>query len=340
MRYLLLLISPLLRATLGRYLWPLLACLVVGGCATYGQDKLFDNTNAPRHQAAVPGTKDTASVYVLRKAEWLPSPIPVVPFAYAMDNRLLSIMPTATYVHLQVPPGSHTFSWCMTQVNIFGRTNRTDTRVELQAGKTYFIGTQPALGGPTFGLIDETQGLEILKQNTPARMIYTPTTMDTFVDRVENRNRNSTVQSSRRPATNLADVLPTQEQISGFFEVVATVALIGLFLLGAGAIAASSSPGLVAAPVPPAPVHYIGSRRATQVTQTNMETRVRDINSGVVYTIRDGAIAGSDGSRYRVSGTTVFSSTGEYYQKIGNTIYGNDGSSCTITGSLLDCKTR
>lgn len=323
---------------LRRYLWPLLACLVVGGCATYGQDRLFD-TNTPRHQAAAPGTKDTASVYVLTKIEFLPSPFPLLPFAYAMDNRLLSIMPSGTYIHLQVPAGSHTFSRSTTETNIFfPRIKRSDVRVELQSGKTYFVGSQPAFGGPSFGLIDETRGPETLKESKLARMIYAPTTMDKLIGRLEARN--PTVQTSTSPASNLADVLPTQEQISGFFEVVATVALIGLFILGAGAIAASGSPGVVAPPIQPAPVHYSGSRRATQVTQTNRETTVRDTGSGVVYTVRDGAITGSDGSRYRVSGTTVFSSTGEYYQKIGNTIYGNDGSSCTITGSLLDCKTR
>ncbi len=219
--------------------------------------------------------------------------------------------------------------------------DQTDLPLNLEAGKTYFVATQNALGGPTFSSVDNVRGAEILKENVPAKVIYAPVTVDKFVERVKNPGGKKAKETASTEKLNMANFLPSQEQINGFFEGVATVALIALLVVGAGA-ATSASNHSTAMPTPDLmpPAIYSSSGRKTQVTKENEETRVRNWDTGVIYTIKENVITGNDGSRYRVSGNNIYSSTGEYYQKIGSQIYGNDGSFCVMLGSVLDCKKK
>lgn len=320
------------------YMKVVIVALVLGGCATHGQEKLFEDGKGPP-QSVIAGTKETASVYILRERAWLQSIqfIPIGSMAYAVDKRMTTILPLGTYVHLHLPPGPHTF----TKLVLSRDVDQADLVVTLEAGRTYFVATQNALPRPTFSLIDGARGEEILKENVPAKIIYAPTTVDTFLERIRNRGGNNTKQPASAEKFQMADILPSQQQISDFFEGVATVALIALLIVGAGAATATSNHS-AAMPshdlMPPAIYRSSGSK--TQVIKDKDETRVRNWDTGVTYTIRENAIVGSDGSRYRVSGNNIYSSTGEYYQKIGNQIFGNDGSSCVLLGSNLDCKKK
>lgn len=325
------------------YMRVVITALVLGGCATYGQEKLFeDGKGLP--QSVISGTKETASVYILRERGWLQSIqlIPIPPMAYAVDKKMTTILPLGAYVHLQLPPGPHTFTKLVIRDNIFSiDVDQTDLVVTLEAGRTYFVATRNAIPGPTFALIDDAKGEEILKENVLAKIIYAPTTVDTFVERIRNRGGGKPKQSASAEKFQIADFLPSQQQISGFFEGVATVALIALIIVGAGAATATSSPLPAMSShdlIPPAIYRSSGSK--TQVIKENDETRVRNWDTGITYTIKENAIVGSDGSRYRVSGNNIYSSTGEYYQRIGNQIFGNDGSSCVLLGSNLDCKRK
>lgn len=319
----------------------LVTAAIVSGCATYGQDMLYEKGGvAPT--SAIQGTAHTASVYLVRERAWGQSMmwIQIPPIAYAVDGRIISVLPLGTHVNLQLAPGKHRFSRLMVKDYIVSRdVDRVDLSLDVEAGKTYFVATENAFGGPTFSAADEPRGLAILKETVPAKIIFAPITVDNFVTRIKNNGAKQPKQAAApKQGPSISDFLPSQEQIGSFFEAVATVAMVALIVVGAGAASASQPAAMAPHEIPPA--IYSSAGRKTEVARDQSATRVRNANTGVTYTITEDRIVGTDGSRYRVSGNNIYSSTGEYYQRVGNHIFGNDGRSCSITGTVIDCNRR
>ena len=316
--------------------------MLIGGCATYGQNRFFEE-GTRSDSAVISGTATTASVYILRKRALLQGMMyrPIAPFAIASDNKIITILPVGTYVHLQMPQGKHTFTRLALQKNVLGRVARVDLPVNLEAGRTYFVSTQAGFPNPSFEIVDDVRGIEMLKENVSAKIIYAGATVDKFIERVQNPSKNFPSQQSTTESFSMEDFLPSKEQIGKAFEIVATVAFVALLVIGASHSDTSISHQTTnqSRYNPPA-IYGSASNSRMQVTQQDSETRLRSMDSGVVYSINSESITGTDGSRYRVSGNNIYSSTGEYYQRIGNEIIGSDGRSCSIIGSFLDCKKK
>lgn len=341
---------------------------IISGCANYGQEKHFESKPSveERHVQVNP---NLASVYLLRPKAWAQSLIyiPIPPLFYAVDERLVSVMPLGSYLHLQLPPGHHKF----TRISVGGggllplEIYRKDVSIELTAGSTTYISAlNSVMWDKPFQQVSQDEGRALLSEAELAKYLYAPITVDTFLARVRGgatSNPSSSATSTqstrtesvgtglRNAGASLQNALPSAQQVGNFFEAVATVALIALLIVGVAAGAGTSGGGHVDdLPMDPPVAIYRPAVNATanvrtssgvltEVTQKQREATLKNATTGVTYKVSGDTVTGSDGSRYRVAGSTVFSNDGGYYTKAGNTIYSNDGRSCNVIGNTLHC---
>ena len=259
-------------------------------------------------------------------------------------------MPLGTYVKLKLTPGPRQF----TAVNVLRdafvgpKTIKTHAQLVLKPGVTYYVSYEIGWLNPSFEEVSDARGKSLIGECELAKIFnapYTITALESSINSV--RSTGSAPTSSSQ----ITAALPSSKQVGEFFEVVVTVALIALIIAGAAA-GASGNYANLAPPVEPAfpiPAYYQRDPstntvfvRTTSGTRTDLsitagETKLRNLSTGVSYTIDSDKIRGSDGSRYRVFGSTIYSETGAYYQKIGNSIFGSDGSKCVIIGSQIVC---
>jgi hypothetical protein len=285
---------------------------------------------------------------------------------YALNGKMLSIMPLGSYVFLSLEPGRHTFSrFAVVDGGLFPlRINRLDVQLDLVAGQTYYVGPQNALFSISFGLADHKQGSEIVAESELAKLIHQPVSAEVFVSRLEESERKrkagtapqSVTQSS--PPSNVfsaTNALPSSKQVGEFLEVLATVALVAVFLFAAAAGATANSdlaptpslnlalPPAISTPAlarPPALATTWRSSSGTlsEILNSKDQTILHNTSTGARYRIEDGRITGSDGSRYRVTGSTVYSESGQTYRVVGNSIFASDGRSCVKTGIVVSCQ--
>jgi hypothetical protein len=338
-------------ATMIRIVILVLALISISGCATHGQDRHFERNPAldAASKADTPDP-DFASVYLIRSKMFAQAIIytPVPPIYYAVDDRLVSIMPLGTFVHLKLAPGLHKFSLLRYSAGDFvfaPKVVQNDLTLTLEPGKKYYVSEHLSLlTGGSFRQLDQRDGASALADVELARLLYAPATVEAFKQRL------LVPRESRASAPSAQSALPSENQVSDFFEGLATVALVALVVVGA-ALGASGSGGLVAlegkAPSPPAYYQQQAADRwsirtssgvTSEVSALGRETRLRNWSTGVTYTIADDRITGSDGSRYRIRGASIVSDTGEHFQKVGNAIFGSDGRSCDVIGSQIICR--
>jgi len=331
----------------------LLMLAALSGCATYGQDKYFE-TDRTLDAAAKAATIDSefASVYLIRPKQFGQAIVltPVPPLYYAVNGRLVSIMPLGTYVHLKLPPGPHTFSllrYRPADILLGPKIVQNDVAVALEGGRKYYIAESLSfLSGGSFKRLQERDGVETLADAQLAKLLYAPATVEAFKRRLLERPKDQ--QPS--VASSLLAALPSQKQVSDFFEGLATVAVVALFVVGTllGADKQGSPPERPLSLEPP-PAYYqqqapgrwsirTSAGVATEVSTADGETRLRNWTTGVTYTIAGNRISGSDGSRYRVIGSSIISDTGEHLQRVGSAIFGSDGRSCDVIGSQILCR--
>ena len=140
-------------------------------------------------------------------------------------------------------------------------------------------------------------------------------------------------------------------------EAVATVALVALYILALGAAGSGGSPHIAApvsfSPPPsfsqPSTPTRAGAKlgldatrdpvgRLKEVERMLNERTVTNAATGVKYVIDEDRVKGSDGSRYKVSGTMMYSDSGQSYQVVADKfIYASDGRSCTLIAEKLHC---
>ena len=154
-------------------------------------------------------------------------------------------------------------------------------------------------------------------------------------------------QAKTAPSTaGFQEFLPSSKQVGDALQAVATVALIALYIvaIGVGASAESqqADPPLSFTPPPtltrPAASEVI-RQQVVVPDRTRIERTVTNADTGVRYVFDGDRVKGSDGSRYRVAGTTLFSESGQAYQIVGEKfVYSSDGRSCTLITDKLYCK--
>ena len=351
----------------------LLACLatllMLTSCANYGSEKHFERSSAAVEASkTLEGQPGRATVYYFRQRAFMQPLIytPIPPFFYAVDGTMLSIMPLGSHAVLSLEPGKHKFTrFAVSGGGIFPiNFHRVDIELTVVAGQTYFVGSRNGFPSTPFEPVDSEHGRAIIADTELVKLIHQPVSADAFTSRLvaaeTKRRAGSSTQTTSQPlpqgpTANIANALPSSQQVGEFLEVVATVALIAVLLFGAAAGASSvpSAPpshNLNLSPPPTisvrAPIQQTQLDRSwrtssgslSEILRSKEETTLYNLSSGVRYRFEDGRIKGTDGSRYRVVGSTVFSDTGQSYQVIGNNIFASDGSSCVKTGVVVSCR--
>lgn len=350
----------------------LLAAFFLAGCATYGQDRFLET---PERATALTNAKpvlssDRAQVYLLRRHTWLTRAMvmPVPPLYCGLDGAMSTILPVDSYLPMSLEPGRHVFTAMrVIEANILDPVyfDRKDIAVDMEAGKTYYVSVMLDATGPHFENIGNVEGQKVADSAKLAKFIYSPVSVDTFIARVSPKDANKPVptqtatmptptSTAAGPSTTTAraiqSALPSQAQVTSFLEVLATVALVGVLILGA-ALGGTGDPGSIPtrpvvrpsvaeiAPAPPSNRTWnTGSGARLIETSSGTERRVVNISTGVQYRIEGDRISGTDGTRYRISGTQVFSDSGQSMTLIGNNLFTNDGRSCVRTGVIISCK--
>ena len=332
------------------------------GCATYGQDNLFErDAVASAKSKEMIGQTGLATVFYFReRAPFQPlvyTPIP--PVYFAVNETLVSILPVGSHVALSLEPGQHKF----TRLVIGGdwlfplSIGRQEVSVKLEAGKTYYVGVVNTFLGERMRSLDAAAGEKIIVSSEFAKLIHNPATVESFVSRLRDADAKKRASSSRNTGTNylssiVSASLPTASQVTSFLEGVATVAFAAVLIVAAAAGSSSGSGYAQSFPTQPPtvqisrPAETLGDASLSgrtsggtlsEIVQSKERLQVRDISSGVSYTIENGRISGTDGSRYHVYGQNIISDTGQTYQVIGNHMYSSDGRSCTKIGINIVC---
>jgi hypothetical protein len=345
------------------------SCIALYGCANYYTDKHFDRGQSlPQSVGAT--ESDRATVYYFRQRAWGQALIyiPIPPLYYAVDEKLVSIMPLASNVRLSLPAGTHTFSRLIVSGGGFisRSVDRTDFKMALDPGKTYYIGTRNGFASQPFGVTDDTNGLEIVKDTEPAKILHNPVSIATFTSRIAAMNNKPTLPAQSgatppAPATgantnSLSDALPSSRQVGDFLEGLAAVALIGLMIFGVATASKSDGPSPYpspalsyspnsAPPTPASPSLYAAppAQRLAQPTRSQTPTSATatwQSSSGTLSDIlqsKDLVILKneSSGVSYRIEDGRISGSDGSRFTVRGPNIYSDTGQSYQVIGNSL-----
>lgn len=347
------------------------SCLVLCGCANYYTDKHFERGQSSP-QAVTTNTTETdrATVYFFRQRAWGQALIyiPIPPLFYVVDEKLVSIMPLGSSVRLSLPAGTHTFSRLIVSGGRFvsHSVERTDFKVTLDPGKTYYIGTRNGFPSQPFGPTDDTNGQEVVKDTEPAKILHNPVSVATFASRVAAMDRKPTPptqsgSTSPTPATgantsSLSDALPSSRQVGDFLEGLAAVALIGLLILGVAAASKNSGPSQYPGPAlysppysapstPASPSTYVAppTQRLVQPNLSQIPTNTSTTwqsSSGTLSEIlqsKDLVVLKnvSTGVSYRIEDGRISGSDGSRFTVRGPNIYSDTGQSYQVIGNSL-----
>ena len=345
------------------------SCLALCGCANYYTDKHFERGQSlPQSVGAT--EMDRATVYFFRQRAWGQALIyiPIPPQFYAVDEKLVSIMPLGSNVRLSLPAGTHTFSRLIVSGGGFisSSVDRTDFRVSLDPGKTYYIGTRNGFPSQPFGLTDDTNGQEVVKDTEPAKILHNPVSIATFTSRVAAIDKKSTppIQGGATPPASTtgtttnspSDALPSSRQVGDFLEGLAAVALIGLMIFGVAAAAKSGGPSQYPSPPLYSPTYSAlptlavpnpyGTPTAQRLVQPNLSqtptsaSTTWQSSSGTLSEIlqsKDLVVLKnvSSGISYRIEDGRISGSDGSRFTVRGPNIYSDTGQSYQVIGNSL-----
>lgn len=353
-----------------RYLLSVSAWVLLSSCAGVNKhtEKYFDRSEKAALSAnAATNVPGRGTIYLL----W-PNDgglqftfVPVGPTYFAVDNTMLAVMPVGSHVVLSLPPGRHKFTSFREHSNLrYHELSRKDIEIDVVADQTYFLSQRYIY---LFEVVDATYGRDALLGTALAKMIHQPISVEAFVsnfeaskrERAKSNNDSARAESPRNSSSGfLSDLLPTAKKIGEIVEGIAAVALIGLLVAGAGASAgpspaaippmaySNSTPATQRAPASVLPPRAIqpatqawqnSSGTLSEIVRSDSGILVRDASNATTYSIAEGRISGSDGSRFRVIGSTIYSDTGQTYQVIGNSLFASDGRKCERIGSTISC---
>jgi len=316
-----------------KLLGPLLAlflCLNLGGCASYFAEQHFERTATPdavrQLHDAQPGK---ARVFLFRKR--LPGqdllPFAVLDHYFAVDGRMVSVMPYGSYVVLHLEPGYHSFARLVVDgggiLPVFS-LQQHHVNATFVAGKTYYIGsTNAGFRIKAFVEVAADEGQEVVAEARLAKLVHMPVTVAEFRERVQ-RGRSPEQAVSNAPEAVAANPTqsappPTTSPPSAIGEFLA--ALAGIFLAAVVLVGAASAAGAQGVADSSVVVPYASPAPVAAPT----------------YRLQGTSLKGSTGSRYTIIGSTIYSDTGETYRVIGNTLYSSDGRSCRRAGNTVYC---
>lgn len=343
----------------------LASCLAVCGCANYYTDQHFDRAQAVP-QPSNAAEPDRATIYFFRQRAWGQALIyiPIPPLFYAVDDKLVSIMPLASAVKLSLPAGPHTFSRLIVSGGGFisRSVERTDFKVSVEPGKIYYIGTRNGFPSHPFGLTDESNGQELVKETEPARILHNPMSVATFTNRIAAMDSkpaptaqgNTAPSTSTTSASNISDALSSSKQVGDFLEGLAAVALIGLLVFGVAATSKYAPPSQYSNTTLYSPTYSTQSTTALSTIAPPIQRQVQPspsqtpIASTTSWQSSSGTLSEilqskdlvvlknvSTGVSYRIEDGRISGSDGTRFTVRGQNIYSDTGQSYQVIGNSL-----
>lgn len=331
----------------------------MAGCANTTQQHFDPDTAKSLSSKALPANPDRAVVYLMR--EWALGQSFLPPVYFAVDGVMVSAMPLGAYVPLSLEPGSHV----VTRFSVTGggalpiKVDQLDVQLTASAGSTNYVSEVNAFSN-TFRAVDAARGQSILKDAALAKFYYAPVTVSVFKSRLAaaERDRVIAVRANQAPSPTTAsapprDYVSSSAQTSAAFESMASLALTVLGIVAEGVeethdrraappnwqpSAAAARTAATTAIRREEPTPKRASVLPIDVESRGSERIYRDYQSGNRYVVNGDRIAGSDGSRGRIVGSTLYFDSGQSYQRAGNTLTGSDGRSCQLIGDMLYCK--
>ena len=272
---------------------------LISGCANYDSEHHFEsNAVAVKASKSTSVHSDRALVYLFR-ARVLGQSTSIIafpPMFFAVDGKLVSVMPLGSFVPLSLEPGRHVFSRLIVEDGLFGSIDlkTTDVNVEVVAGKTYYLGTSYGFLAQPFGLVDESRGSQFVGEAELAKFLHQPRTVVAFsaaVVAMEEKRKSSAAtnkpekdrpsQKTSFSAPGLQDALPSSKQVGEFLEVLATVALVSLLVIGSAAGSGSGSSASLPPPdLTPRPAIRQGAAPAVP-WRTSSAPRVRIVVASI-----------------------------------------------------------
>lgn len=345
------------------------ATLLAASCANVGSEKHFEPSKSLESEArAAKASPGLALVRLFRERSMLQPLVykPIPPLYFAVDDKVVSVMPFGSFVNLHLEPGQHK----LTQIRLNGggisplKIGRLDRTIVVVPGVEYYFGAQIGMIEEQFGLVNESEGRAIIKNSELAKLIHQPISVDTFVERIQVAERQpkpekpTGISGSTKPGEELGGIgkyLPSAAQVKDYLEIVATVAIVGVLLFGAatvsdmpttappsarsyGSLPPEASSAAFVHTIPPKQSWKTSSGSPSDIIYSKGEVTVYNTSTGINYRIENGKVIGSNGSRYRVVGNSLYSETGQSYQVVGNSVIFGDGTSCARTGVTVTCR--
>ncbi len=327
---------------------------LIAGCANVGKGHLFEPRAEVENAAKQfsPPPVGLVSVYLISD-KFLMQDLSWVPASSAgliANDKIVSIAPRGSFVHLLFQPGRHKLGVMVvpSDKRISGSWIHDVRSVTFDADKTYIFNLKAyKLNVPSY-----EEGWKKVQEYRLAKSIHIPISIEQFEKKqqqIANETLRKEAEAARQRSARDLELAQTVDGISDFFAAAAAVAVVALFVVGFGLAMSSGQPAYVPPPIPfdvaTRPAYVSGPTAIRSSTGKTMQlelnkgdqTSINNLSTGIRYRLDGDRYIGTDGSWYRVSGNTIYSNTGNYYTRSGNVLTSNDGRQCQIIGSMISC---
>ncbi|WP_347249966.1 hypothetical protein [Zoogloea sp.] len=317
----------------------------LSGCSTYGQHIHLEEAGRTAASTIDKSNPDLGKLVLLREMPALAKlslqPWPLI--GVAVDHKMVSIMPLDSHINLDIPPGRRTISWVAINQGVLSKTK--ELSVNVLAGQPTYVSLNHGLLSWELEPMKAEEAAPLSVRLPKAKVLPNGVRLDEFVKRMG---------GAKTLGDQLRAALPSREAIESAIAGVGTIALFAVLFAGAlaGADLDTFEPPQPSTFSPNAVPHQALSRSVPRddrfgigenqslgdLLRDGRRIEMRDSQTGVRYIIENGRVNGTDGSRMRLIGSTLYSDTGASYQVIGNSVYGSDGTSCQRVGNRTRCK--
>jgi len=338
----------------------LAALLLLAACAAQVVPimSVSDDQAAKRSEAPV----DRAVVYVFRAQEFCGQK---TLYSVIVDGRTVGWNGSGTYYKLTLLPGIHELKhFGLVTAGVIGGARLTSPHslaLTVEAGKVYYVRQETCFSGGLAEVIPvegATQVFTLRLARFDPRNLTTTQIEKMLRDKVPLFEKSSLPkqdglnQRLPQPFRGGPDISSDElkQTLGNFLEGVGVVLLVGSAIFGAthngGHInQAQIQPFLLERP---GYVQQSSSQQAFVPLKNYVSTSgdiynvsgntITSTTKGERWTIDGNTIRGANGIMYRISGNIVYSDSGQSYQLSGKTLLGVDGSICSITDALINCK--
>lgn len=295
---------------------------------------------------------EMAALYVYRESTFCAQK---ALFSVAIDGRIVGWNANNTYYKLLLSPGFHELEAFGIVEQLTGGTvifSNSKLALNLAEGSSYYVSQYSCLNDK-LRQVTNAEGGEALNSMHLARF----DTRNLSSNKVREMVKSGTSVFGKPEVNSKAGSGPRENDltssVASILEGVGLALLIGMAVYSAahGGGSIPSAPLYGPPPNPPALVQRVEiappqNNSSTMANYVSTSGDMYQVSGDTIYsatrgerwTINGNTVRGSNGSAYRIVGDTVYSDSGQSYRLSGGSILGSDGSICSVTGTLINCK--